>query len=313
MVATFSIHCPKSSGVFLLLAVTIVLWTGIGCRGPSQKKSRALTLREALPVRGVPLTGPTLRLTPDSNRLTSIEEGDPIGSFMYFVPLISPNPVTISISSNSNQRARFLTIEREFKKETFSVHCDIEFIGTGNFRDVIDNTDPIRRNEEKLKAGGAMEKQLAYIQIQGSGHGTLDVEGTLTNQIPSVTEIRMHFEKGSGPSPVSIGLCDIRYVGGEFRADNDLIARVNTMTFRPGASRMEVSLGSINREDAGDSLWQKLKGGLVAVAANWFVKPMRIESQGHETMLRFGQALANGDESFTFPHAEKLTGQSVGY
>jgi hypothetical protein len=51
-------------------------------------------------------------------------------------------------------------------------------------------------------------------------------------------------------SPVSIGLCEIRYHEGEFRRLNEIVARVNTLTFRrgPGPPKMEVTVASVKNK-----------------------------------------------------------------
>jgi hypothetical protein len=56
-------------------------------------------------------------------------------------------------------------------------------------------------------------------------------------------------------------MCDIRRVNGEVRPANEIVARVNTLTFRrqPGPPTMEVSVASVKHKDAGDGFWQNLQ------------------------------------------------------
>ena len=69
----------------------------------------------------------------------------------------------------------------------------------------------------------------------------------VTNQVPTVNEVRLRFSGRGKPSPVTIGLHDIRYVDGAFRATNEMVARVNTLTFQrsTNAPRMAVTVGSV--------------------------------------------------------------------
>jgi hypothetical protein len=69
---------------------------------------------------------------------------------------------------------------------------------------------------------------------------------------------------------------------------------------------MEVTLASVSRKDAGKNLWQSIKGGIKALAANLVIAPLTVEATGHRTMLDFGRALALGESTFTFPRAKNL-------
>jgi hypothetical protein len=53
--------------------------------------------------------GPTLRLEFGRNQ----SPGNPLASFMYFVPLISPEPVSSITSPSSTQAARVLSAKRK--------------------------------------------------------------------------------------------------------------------------------------------------------------------------------------------------------
>ncbi|HEY2328754.1 MAG TPA: hypothetical protein VGI63_02950, partial [Verrucomicrobiae bacterium] len=79
-----------------------------------------------------------------------------------------------------------------------------------------------------------------------------------------------------------------------------------TFERKPGTPKMEVSLDSIKRKDAGDNLWQNFWGGLKGVTANLFLPPLTIEREGQQAMLKFGFALATENPEFTFPFATRL-------
>src|SRR5215470_12895565 len=95
-------------------------------------------------------TGPTIRL--DYGRDPS--PGNPIASFMYFVPLISPEPVSSTTSPGNTQAARVLSARRKSTLHSFVVTCEFEFTGKGSQQSILDLSPIIRRQERALRAGG---------------------------------------------------------------------------------------------------------------------------------------------------------------
>ena len=227
---------------------------------------------------------------------------------MYFVPLISPDPVATSENPGNTQQARLLTTARHVALEKFSATCEFEIIGAGSQRNVFDPTNQLHRNEQRLRDGGVLERQLDTIVVSGAGRGRIEVEGVMSNAAPVVTEVRLRFNDAGKSSPVTIGLHDFRWVDGAVRTENAVVARVNMLTFRraPGRPKMEVSVASVKRADAGNGLWQQFVGGMTGLAANLFLKPITVDKTGHEAMLAFGRAVAMGETKFTFPRAKNL-------
>jgi hypothetical protein len=227
---------------------------------------------------------------------------------MYFVPLISPEPVSIVESPGNTQRARMVSATRSFTARSFLVICEFEFVGEGYQQNVFDHTDKVRRHEQELKEGGSLDHQLGSINVEGAGCFSIEVDGTMTGRVPTVTEVRLRFNGRGRPSMVTIGLHDIGYFDGAFRPRNQSVARVNTLIFRrkPGPAKMDITVASVKRKDAGDSFWQNLMGGLKATTANLFLKPIAVEPAGNEAMLNFGLALASEAPAFTFPRAKNL-------
>jgi hypothetical protein len=88
-----------------------------------------------------------------------------------------------------------------------------------------------------------------------------------------------------------------------------MVARVNALTFRQKSDppKMEVTLASVKRKDAGDGLWANFVGSLKGEAVNMLLPPLTITMDGHKTMLEFGMALAQQKPTFTFPFASRLT------
>ena len=183
---------------------------------------------------------------------------------MYFVPLISPEPVSSSTSPGSTQTARVLSARRKGTAHSFVVTCEFEFTGNGSQQSILDLAPTIRRHDRELRAGGSTGRQLSSINVNGSGSGTVEVEGTVSNNVETVREVRLRFNAHHKTSPVSIALCEIRYHEGEFRRLNEIIARVNTLTFRRGAGppKMEVTVASVKNKAAGDGLWTNLKASV---------------------------------------------------
>lgn len=156
-------------------------------------------------------TGPTIRLDYTLGKST----GNPIASFMYFVPLISPEPVSSRTSPGSTQSAQVTSAKRWFTAHSFSTKCEFEFSGQGSQQSLFDLTKNTQRHERKLKKGGTLHRQLSSITVEGTGNGTVEVEGTVSNGVQTVTEVRLRFNARGTTSPVSIGLCDIQYVDSE--------------------------------------------------------------------------------------------------
>jgi len=248
--------------------------------------------------------GPTLHL----NYGRGESPGNPVAEFMYFVPLISQEPVSVVKSPGNTQRARMVSATRSFTARSFLAACEFEFAGEGNQQDVFDHTDKVRRHERELKEGGLLDHQLGSINVEGAGSVSIEVEETMTGHAPTVTEVRLRFNGRGRPSLVTIGLHDIGYFDGALRLRNESVARVNTLIFRrkPGPTKMDITVGSVKQKDAGDNFWQNLMGGLKATTANLLLKPIAVEPAGNEAMLNFGLALASEAPAFTFPRARNL-------
>jgi hypothetical protein len=248
--------------------------------------------------------GPTLRL--DYGRGES--PGNPVAEFMYFVPLISLAPVSIVKSLGNTQRARMVSARRSFTARSFLVTCEFEFAGEGRQQDVLDHTEKVRRHEQELKDGGTLDHQLGSINVEGAGSVSIEVAGTMTDGVPTVTEVRLRFNGRGQPSPVTIGLHDIRYLDGSVRLRNESLARVNTLSFRrnSGPCKMDITVASVKPKNAGNGFLQNLMGGLKGTTVSLFMPPITVERAGSEAMLNFGLALALEAPAFTFPRAKNL-------
>ncbi len=248
--------------------------------------------------------GPTIQL-----HFSEAQPGtNTVEEFMYFVPLISFAPITSSTSPHSTQSLRMTSSKRKFSRHSFVVTCEIELAGEGTQKNIFDTAPAIRQNEEKLKKGEVLPHQLRSIAIQGSGEITVEVEGTVENDVPTVTEVRLHFNARGHASPVTIDLCDLHKVGGEIKPAKEILARVNMLTFRRAGDppKMDVSIASVKNKEAGDGFWQNFKGRVVGAAANMLIDPLKIKTVGNKAMMDFGKALVSGAPTFTFPLATNL-------
>jgi len=282
-----------------VLLLVLLTWTN------SLRPALGQTDLPAVVLPGRVAVGPTLQLEVGQDQFL----GNPMASFMYFVPLISPAPVSSITSPGSTQTARVVSSKRKCTAHSFVVTCEFEFAGKGSQQSIFDLAPIIHQYERQLKEGGSTGRRLSSISVEGPGSGTLEVEGTVSNSVETVTEVRMRFNARGKTSPVSIGLCEVRYREGEFRRLNEIVARVNTLTFRrkPGPPKMEVGVGSVKNKGAGNGLWQNLKGSIKGMAANLLIDPLKVRAVGHQAMLDFGSALASGAATFTFPRATNLS------
>src|SRR5208283_3457210 len=110
-------------------------------------------------------SGPTIRLGFGGDR----SPGNPVASFMYFVPLISPEPVSSITSPGSTQIARVLSAKRKNTLHSFVVTCEFEFTGNGSHQNIFDLAPVIHQHERPLKAGGSLGRRLSSITVDGPG------------------------------------------------------------------------------------------------------------------------------------------------
>lgn len=246
-------------------------------------------------------SGPTLRLNSSGTEALT----NRVSEFMYFVPLISKEPVSVVESPANSQYARMLSAKRAFTPQSFEVTCEFEFAGAGHLKNIFDHSAKIQRRAADLKKGVSLRYQLAAINIEGAGNVSVQITGTVSNEVPTVTEVQMRFNDRGRSSPVTIDLHDFYYADNQVRIRNENVARISTLIFhrQAGPAKMEISLTSLKPKAAGSSLWQSFKAGIKSATANMFIKPITIDPAGNDTMLNFGFALATAAPEFTFPLA----------
>jgi len=255
--------------------------------------------------------GPTLHFDYGNGRPLE----NPLDKFMYFVPLISPGPIAVSSSAGNTQSARVVSSRCRTNGASFHATCEFEIVGEGLQQNFFDHADFIRQHDRELKAGKPLLRQLDVISVQGSGSGSVEVAGTLADGRPAVTEVRLRFNRRGRVSPVIICLHDLVYRNGVIHPENEVIARVNTLTFcrKSGVPKMEITLASVKPKTAGDGPWQNFVGRVRGVVANLFIPPLTVPDDGHQAMMDFGLALAMEKAAFTFPFATRLKTSPAGY
>jgi hypothetical protein len=238
---------------------------------------------------------------------------NPITRFMYFVPLISPQPVSVFTNAGNTQCARVLSLVCHTNGLKFSATCAFEFTGAGSQQNVFDHAANIQNHLKELKAGKPLKHQLGAINVAGAGSGSVEIQGTFTNGQPEVKQVELRFNRHGRISPVTINLKDFIWRDGAVRTENEMVARVNSLTFNrtAGTPKMEVSLASLKRKDAGNSIWQNFVGSLKGATVNLFLPPLKVEPEGQRAMLDFGLALVTEKAAFTFPFATRLKGSAV--
>jgi hypothetical protein len=273
-----------------------------------------------------------LGLSPDSNNLSDISVADstdpandsngptillsysiegfkknPISSFMYFVPLISPTLVDRQTSANNEQQVGIISYERKVTSKSFNVVCEFLMRGKGFHKNAFEPNGVIAIYIGELKEGETLTNMLDYIKFEGDGFGRIEVKGTFTGSVPTVTEVDLKFDAKDRKSPVTVGLYDIEPKDGRYKYENrsnQRVARVNELSFKrtAGIPRMGVKVASISRTPDSEGLFSRLKG----VLANLFLRPPEVTKLGNKTMLDFGYTLLKHKPSFTFPKAANI-------
>jgi len=244
-------------------------------------------------------SGPTLNLQAGGS-------ANSINELMYFVKLISPEPVQLSVDRQNTQRCRMLAIDRRRTSDAFHARCQFEILGTGTQQSLFDQGPAIRRNHERLQRGEQISLQLGFIKISGAGQGDILVEGEVSEGQQIVNRISLNFSARGAGIPVTIGINDISYIDGKPHAVNEQVIAVDSLDFhRQGEQpKMHVTLNSMKSAAAGDGLLSNLMGKVKGAVVNMLIPPVPILRQGNDAMLDFAQAIVDGKSSFTFPLAK---------
>jgi hypothetical protein len=287
------------------IMITLALVVGLGCQGKAQGRSTAKDKAAAEAKRASPsATGPTVQLSYGEGTLRE----NPIQSFMYFVPLISPVDVDRGTSNDNHQQVSIVSYEKKVTSKSFHVDCEFKIEGSGFSRYTFDPTGMIalRIAESKKPNPDSLSNLLDYITFEGEGFGGIQIKGTINGPAQTVTEVELEFNARGGKSPVAIGLYELKAKNGQYRYENrsdEIVARVNSLAFKRGENpRMSITVASISKKAKTGGFVGQIK----AAIANLFIKPVKITPLGNETLLNFGYALFEQKPTFTFPKAPNL-------
>ncbi|MFA5239278.1 MAG: hypothetical protein WC476_06170 [Phycisphaerae bacterium] len=234
-------------------------------------------------------------------------EKNPISSFMYFVPLLSPTFVDRETSADNEQQVALVSYEKNITSKSFYVTCEFKMLGKGFQKNNFDPVGMIAEQTAELKQGETLTSALDYIKFEGEGLGSIEVKGTIADSIETVTEVVLRFNARDQKSPVTFGLYDVEPKDGQYKYENrsnETIARVNTLTFEKSETpKMGIEIASIHKKTDVENYW----GAVKAVIANYFfINPPKVTKLGNDTMLNFGYALLKQKPAFTFTRAKNL-------
>jgi hypothetical protein len=228
-------------------------------------------------------------------------------SFMYFVPLVSKTLVDVETSADNRQMIGTVSYERKINPKSFYAVSEFEMTGSGFHKYIFDPQEVIAAHIGELKKGETLSHMIDYIKFDGAGFGRIEVKGTISDSVKTVTEVTLRFNARGQKSPVTIGLYNVKPVNGKYSYENrtgELVARVDTFVFKKsqGWPTLGIKLSSIDTASKPDGFFAGIKGAI----ANLFINPPKISKIGNDTMLCFGSSLLNEQPSFTFPRAENI-------
>jgi hypothetical protein len=247
--------------------------------------------------------GPTFKMSYRKEKFVK----NPIGSFMYFVPLIAPTLVDNISSVNNDQQVGIISYEKKDDLNSFQAACEFEILGKGFHINTFDSNGMIEAHTVDLEKGETLKHMLDYIKIEGDGYGIISIKGQITGSTRTITEVDMQFNAKGHKSPVTIGLYDIEPKNGEYKyqnRSNEIVARVNMLNFKrtEQTPKMGIEIASIARKGKPAGLFGWIKGAI----ANMFIEPLKVTKLGNNTMLEFGDALLKKNNTFTFPKAKNI-------
>ena len=226
---------------------------------------------------------------------------------MYFVPLVSPTLVDRYTSPDNRQQVGIISYDKKISSHSFHLVCEFEMLGSGFHKNTFEPAGVIAMYIGELEKGETMTNLLEYINFEGQGFGRIEVNGTISNSVLTVTEVEVQFNARNHKSPVTVGLYDVKPRNGEYKYENrsnHVIARVNKLSFKKTGNipRMGIKVASISKAEKSEGFISRVKGRI----ANLLLRPPPVTKRGNQAMLDFGHALLEQKPSFTFPLAQNI-------
>ena len=154
----------------------------------------------------------------------------------YSVPLISPEQFSVSTNSGNTQAAKVLACHRQTTAHFSPPPANSRSSVKAGCKMLLITPSPSENTEKELKAGKTLAHQLDAIMVQGSGSGSIEVEGVLADGLPAVTVVRMRFNNHGRISQVTICLHDLVLTDENLQLKKTkIVARVNLLVFRQKA------------------------------------------------------------------------------
>jgi hypothetical protein len=233
-------------------------------------------------------------------------QGNPVGTFMYFLPLVAPTMIDVYTDPNTTLNTRILSRVSKDSGSKFTTTCAFEVRGEGLYEAFFDAKEMIAFNLEGDYSPRTLHKLLRSIRVDGTMRGEIEVSGTIEDGHRQVEQFEIRFNL-AGKSPVTVHLYDVKSDGKTCLFENrfnEQLARIDSLKFVRGGNppKMTPQIGAVAGEEQKEGFLAQFK----AMLANWFLPPLPIAAIGNETMMNFGAALEATEPTFTFPYAEKL-------
>jgi hypothetical protein len=230
-----------------------------------------------------------------------------LSDFMYFVPLVSPVPISAVTSQNNTQGGHILTYESGQTKDSFYVACEFRMEGEGFYLNEFDDDAMVEWNIKSIDNKKVLKNILDYIKFEGEGYGEIEAKGTTSGSAMMVEKVEVRFNARGAESPVTVGLYDVdtsKKTDGHYRQYNKKVARIMTLTFNRSEAvpKLELKISAVGKDEESLGTWAHIKGFL----GNFFIEPIEIDKLGNNTMLEFGLSLYKKNATFTFPKAKNL-------
>jgi hypothetical protein len=232
--------------------------------------------------------------------------GNPVDTFMYFVPLVAPTAMDVYTDPNTTLNARIISRTSKESDSGFTTVCTFEIRGSGVYEAFFEPTEMIAFNLEGNTKPRTLHNLLRSIRVDGPMRGSLEVSGTIQDTQRQVNRVQVRFDL-DGKSPVAAHLYDVKYDGKLCSFESrfhEQLARIDSLSFVRGGNppRMTTEVGAVAGEKQKEGFFAAVK----AMLANWFLPPLPIATVGNETMMNFGMALDTTQPAFTFPYAQNL-------
>lgn len=232
--------------------------------------------------------------------------GNPVDTFMYFLPLVAPTTIDVYTDPNTTLNTRILSRTSKDSDSKFTTTCPFEVRGEGLYEAFFDTREMIDFNLKGNNSPRTLHKLLRSIRVDGPMRGEIKITGIIQDGNRQVEQFQIRFNL-AGKSPVTVHLYDVKNDGKTCLFENrfnEQLARIDSLTFVRGGNppRMTPEIGAVAGEEQKEGFLAEFK----AMLANWFLPPLSIAAIGNETMMNFGAALDATESTFTFPYAEKL-------